>query len=163
MTDFMHVFRTLRSQMWEEIGPYHKRKSCILYRQWVEQAGGRVRGLARKKRKNKEGLTTYESALDLANDDTPTAWQLQLVDLRLDLAPVLATYNLERSDPEHVDLLYGLLGKHPAVIHHYLSDFVFPETMRHQSLKISASGQALGGSLLFERRCGATAHLRFLT
>jgi hypothetical protein len=31
---------------------------------------------------------------------------------------------------------------------------VFPEVMRHQGLKISSSGQELGGDLLFHRRLG---------
>ena len=40
----------------------------------------------------------------------------------------------------------------PLVIEHYLYEFVFPEVMRFQGLKISACGQELGGEMLFDQR-----------
>ena len=36
-----------------------------------------------------------------------------------------------------------------AVIHWYLEEIIFPRFMEHQRLKLSASGQELGGSMLF--------------
>jgi hypothetical protein len=70
---------------------------------------------------------------------TDDIWPLRLVDLK---------------DDEQFSTLYDLLGRLPQVVYHYLSTFVFPETMRHQGLKLSASGQDLGGEMLFGRRLG---------
>merc|ERR1719223_29352 len=70
-------------------------------------------------------------------DEFDDIWPLQLIDLR---------------DDEQFDLLYRLLRFSPLVIQHYLYEFVFPEVMRFQGLKISACGQSLGGEILFEQR-----------
>ncbi len=40
------------------------------------------------------------------------------------------------------------------VFNRYLNEFIFPAYMRHQIVKLSASGQALGGDMLFGRRIG---------
>ena len=40
------------------------------------------------------------------------------------------------------------------MIKFYLDRFIFPIICRHQGMKISSSGQALGGNLLFNRRLG---------
>ena len=48
----------------------------------------------------------------------------------------------------------SLVANKSVVIHRYLSRSVFPENMRSQRKKISASGQAVGGDMLFERRVG---------
>ena len=53
-----------------------------------------------------------------------------------------------------VGLLFRLLRKLPHVAQYYLYEFVFPVTCRHQGLKLSACGQALGGELLFRQRFG---------
>lgn len=44
--------------------------------------------------------------------------------------------------------------KLPDVIHWYLNEFIFPAYMRHQVIKLSSSGQELGGDMLFSRRIG---------
>ena len=51
------------------------------------------------------------------------------------------------------ELLFALRDL-PATIHHLLENVVFPSFMQHQLLKLSASGQELGGSMLFGRRLG---------
>ena len=56
--------------------------------------------------------------------------------------------------PSQVDLLYRLLFKLPHIIESYLDTFIFPLTMLHQSMKLSASGQELGGDLLFSKKLG---------
>ena len=70
-------------------------------------------------------------------------------------APTLGIYPLDQfqlDDDAAVRAAYALWGHYPPVIHHYLRVHVFPRVMRCQELKISASGQALGSSLLFESR-----------
>ena len=61
---------------------------------------------------------------------------------------------LDVHDTEQVDLLYSLLARLPHIIHSYLSDYIFPEMMRFQDLRLSANGQELGGDLIFQRRLG---------
>ena len=48
-------------------------------------------------------------------------WPLHLVDL---------------GDPEQMGVLYRLLRHSPMVVEHYLSEFVFPQTCRHQGVKL---------------------------
>ena len=66
-------------------------------------------------------------------------WPLHLVDAK---------------DKEQELVLFALLGRLPQVIFWYLDQHVFPLTMRFQPSKLSASGQELGGDLLFRCRIG---------
>jgi hypothetical protein len=66
-------------------------------------------------------------------------WPLHLLDLK---------------DDHHMGVTYNLLRNIPQVIEYYLDSFVFPLTMEHHHEKISASGQDLGGEMLFGRRVG---------
>ncbi len=50
--------------------------------------------------------------------------------------------------------LFELWKSEPLVIHDYLTRFIFPSYMKSQKMKISASGQAVGGEMLFKRRVG---------
>eukprot|EP01052_Picozoa_sp_SAG31_P000387 SAG31_NODE_12_length_38498_cov_21.161671_3_plen_274_part_00 len=94
MTDFMQKLTDLREEMQDEVGPYHKRAACLKFQEWVEAAGGRVRGT------RLQSKTTIDEAVDAVHqeDATTTAlipkydsiWPLQLLDLH---------------DPEQVDLL----------------------------------------------------------
>ena len=61
---------------------------------------------------------------------------------------------LQRSNADQMDRLYGLWRREPHAIHHFLGASVMPTHMRTQRLKISASGQAVGGDMLFPRRVG---------
>jgi hypothetical protein len=46
----------------------------------------------------------------------------------------------------------------PHVTEWYLDAVVFPATMEHQNLQLSASGHDLGGDVLFARRLGFSWH-----
>ena len=61
---------------------------------------------------------------------------------------------LDLADPELVDELHGLLAKLPHVIWYYLHEHIFPELLHFQVIKLSASGQDLGGNILFPLRLG---------
>lgn len=61
---------------------------------------------------------------------------------------------LQKSNEEQMDKLYNLITLEPLVIHHYLQKTIFPLHMRSQRMKISASGQAVGGDMLVGRRVG---------
>ena len=61
---------------------------------------------------------------------------------------------LRRSNNAHMKPLFQLLHRLPSFIHAYLQEFIFPQYMRHKKSKLSASGQELGGAMLFGRRIG---------
>ena len=61
---------------------------------------------------------------------------------------------LQKSNDEQMDKLFALWRTEPLVVHHYLETLVFPTHMRSQRLKISASGQSIGGDMLFDQRVG---------
>ena len=60
----------------------------------------------------------------------------------------------EQSNEEQVNRLYELLHKLPTAIHYYLHEIIFPTYTQHQHVKLSSSGQELGGSMLFPARIG---------
>jgi hypothetical protein len=141
-TDFENVLLTLREQLDAEFGPYHKRPSALMYKAWVEGAGGKVRG---PREGEEEASNDLEGEFFKApigrtggrgSDDI---WPLHLLDLK---------------DEQHMKVTYKLLQNLPHVIQYYLDNFVFPLTMEHHHEKISASGQDLGGEMLFGKRVG---------
>ena len=111
------------------MGPYKKRRACIQYVQWIELAGGSVRGFS----------VGEANAGTLSDTRFQYVWQLQVVNPK---------------DDTHIEVLYDMLHKLPEVLLTYMSEHVFPECMNFQPSKLSASGQELGGSLLFRNRLG---------
>jgi hypothetical protein len=61
---------------------------------------------------------------------------------------------LQKSNKEQMDKLFELIRYEPLVIHYYLQRTIFPLYMRSQRMKISASGQAVGGDMLVGKRVG---------
>ena len=144
MADFQNVIMELREKLDSEFGPYHKRPSALRYKAWVEEAGGKVRGPREGESDNGQGddISAYKRAPighKAGGRGADDIWPLHLLDLR---------------DENHMGVTYGLLHSRPKVIQYYLDQFVFPLTMEHHHEKISASGQDLGGDMLFGRRVG---------
>ena len=138
-SDFITVINELREKMDSEIGPYHKRPSALRFASWVEFAGGKVRGPKKSERINgddSDAAFEYVARRSHASDEI---WPLHLVDTK---------------DEEHMQTTFNLLGNCPVVMEYYLDSFVFPLTLEHHLDKISASGQDLGGDMLFKRRVG---------
>lgn len=129
------VIALLRSDFEKEVGPFPLRKSSLLYESWVQQAGGKIKG-------SRMAATAAEG--------TPSTQELSMEDERV----VVPLWLLKQSNDEQMTKLYELLRKLPACIHWLLEQVVFPSFMQHQLLKLSASGQELGGSMLFGRRIG---------
>ena len=119
------VVGLLRTEFEKEVGPFHLRKSAQLYVEWVAQAGGVIKG--------------SPAAADGSVDE-----ELVVVPLWL----------LKQSNDEQMGKLFRLLRKLPSTIHHYLENVIFPTFMMQQGLKLSASGQELGGAMLFDKRVG---------
>ena len=61
---------------------------------------------------------------------------------------------LQKSNEEQMTKLFELIKFEPLVIHYYLQKSIFPLHMRSQRMKISASGQAVGGDMLVGKRVG---------
>ena len=151
LTDFVQVMKELRARMGSETGPYKKRSACRLFARWVGLAGGRVRGFAKPKadidylEHEKENLrefirrAAYLGGRRSDEEMFQDIWPLQLIDLQ---------------DEEQVHVLFRLLQNLPHIVEYYLNEFVFPVTTRHQGLKLTSCGQALGGNLLFKQRLG---------
>ena len=142
-SDFENVLMELREQLDSEFGPYHKRPAALKYKAWVEEAGGKVRG-PREGEENPgendlEGEFFKAPVGRVGARGSDDIWPLHLLDLK---------------DEQHMSVTYDLLHKLPSVIYYYLHNFVFPLTMEHHHDKVSASGQDLGGDMLFGRRLG---------
>jgi hypothetical protein len=144
--DFENCLLELREQLDSEYGPYHKRPSSLRYKVWVEAAGSKVRGPREGEAGEKEGEGDEADAFlrspmtgRIGGRGSDDIWPLHLLDLK---------------DDHHMGVTYNLLKNIPQVIEYYLDSFVFPLTMEHHHEKISASGQDLGGEMLFGRRVG---------
>lgn len=61
---------------------------------------------------------------------------------------------LDLSDENHLEVTYKLLKHSPTPLKFYLDTFVFPLVLEQHGEKIAASGQDLGGDMLFSRRVG---------
>ena len=175
------MLQTLRDEMTHQYGPYNKRAASQRFESWVKAAGGRVRGSKfereseeddriKKKRQEKERRKEEDKAkkaelqslfggpdllsasptglpeeagfgayINPVGEDALDIWPLRLIDC---------------NDDDQFQVLFGLLHKSPFVIHYYLTEIIFPMVMRHQNLKLSASGQELGGDMLFGSRLG---------
>ena len=167
-----------------EIGPPEERAAFARHVQWVLHSGGTVRGLdlAASARANQGGIAalsglaaqlpqlhgTLRGQADPARRLEPCSGQW------LAQEGFLARYGglkewatassegleavqlkfLQQSNEDQMQTLYTLWRKAPRVIHRYLSRSIFPVHMRSQRTKISASGQAVGGDMLFGRRVG---------
>jgi hypothetical protein len=108
----------------------------------VEAAGGKVRG-PKKQESNVAEVdeeTEFLAAPAYAGvRPTDDIWPLHLLDL---------------SDDNHLDITYKLLKGSPLLLKYYLDTFVFPLVLENHGEKIAASGQDLGGDMLFSRRVG---------
>jgi hypothetical protein len=143
-TDFENVMTALREQLDAEFGPYHKRAASLKFKAWVEEAGGKVRGPREGEDKDPDDpdAMVFKAPIGGAGKGGRGAddiWPLHLLDLK---------------DDQHMSVTYNLLKWVPQVMHYYLDSFVFPLTMEHHHDKISASGQDLGGEMLFGKRVG---------
>ena len=147
------VIALLRADFEKEVGPFPLRKSSLLYESWVRQAGGLIKG-----RSAQRGVGTAAGAVASAGAGATDADTAPVVEMdddpNLDERVVVPLWLLKQSNDEQMNKLYELLRKLPACLHWLLEQVVFPSFMQHQLLKLSASGQDLGGEMLFGQRIG---------
>ena len=70
------------------------------------------------------------------------------------ITEVVALHLLKIADDNQMQALYKLLRFAAPVIDFYIQEHVFPTFLKYQSVKISASGQEIGGDMLFKTRVG---------
>ena len=143
-SDFHDIIASLRSTLTKEIGPYQSRKSTVRYNRFVTAAGGRIRGqqVYRDEEDEQKATPDGRKQRDRRSSAGADDERVEVVALRL----------LKRSNEEQMRALYQLLRLLPDLIHWYLLEFIFPAEMRHQVTKLQASGQDLGGEMLFPVR-----------
>lgn len=141
--DFNEIITEIRAQLTKEVGPVKTRKASILYEHWVIEAGGHLKG-------HDEPLL-HDGKYDEFDEKHPDEGTEMEVDDEKEVVPLRL---LKRSDEEQMQKLFKLLRESPHVIDYYMKEMVFPTFMRHQTVKLSASGQEIGGDILFKRRVG---------
>ena len=134
--DYNDVTDRLTAQFSNEIGPARDRVSSLRHEKWVWAAGGKIRGL----KATRDGL--------------PWAEHENLSEEKLGEKEVVQLKFLQKSNMEQMERLFNLIKLEPSVVHHYLQNMIFPQYMRSQREKISASGQAVGGDMLVMKRVG---------
>jgi len=137
--DFCEIIDSMHSSLSKELGPYLKRPSVLRYARWVHEAAGQIRG--------ESPPLVAPSAATTADDEEG----VEVIDTRPEVMPLRL---LKRSNVDHMQALFDLVIREPLVIQWYLNDFVFPAHLRHQKIKLSASGVEVGGDMLFSRRVG---------
>jgi hypothetical protein len=136
--DFGELVSHLRVELSAEVGPLRDRKSYLMWEAWVAGAGGKIRGAA-----------LSPAAVELDEDGEPI-----LAEEAEDEGEVVSLWLLKRSDDRQMAKAFRLLRRHPPVVDYVLTTMIYPIYLRYQRTKISASGQELGGSMLFPRRVG---------
>ena len=134
--DYIDIVDSLTSEFTREIGPAKDRSSNLRHEKWVHAAGGSIRGL----KATQDGRPWNFDP----NDDEDARSKKEVVQLKF----------LQKSNQEQMDKLYALLKLEPSVVHDYLQKSIFPVHMRSQRMKISASGQTVGGDMLVGKRVG---------
>ena len=137
--DFAELVDSLTSEFVQEIGPARDRPASRRHESWVLAAGGKIRGL---------------TSVAIANgDSTGDALGEPVVD-NAGGTEVVQLKFLQKSNKEQMSKLFKLWRLEPLAIHYYLTKFIFPTYMLSQKIKLSASGQAVGGDMLVGRRAG---------
>jgi len=144
-SDFVEIIAQVCEDVKKEPGKWKDRKTVKLYNSWIKEAGGSVVGKAEYRdlvrmptiSLGRQGSHTSDDGQGL---DGPT----KVVSLML----------LKQSNNEHMKPLFKMLKGLPDLIYYYLNIFLFPTYMRMQKLKLSNSGQELGGDALFRARVG---------
>ena len=128
--DFAEALEKLVQDFELESGPHAERRSAELFALWVGLCGGVV-----------EAPGAAHASGGVAAEVEPHKRFLPL-------------QMLDRSDPLQTEPLFELFRTCPEFICWYLHELTFPTFMRFQEEKLSASGQDMGGSILFSRRIG---------
>ena len=144
-TDVTHILTSLKAAAADEMGPEHLRPSAILFDRWIQHAyKHRAAVLHKQQRRASAAVDTVFHRQDSQEAEVALAAHSRILPLS----------KLQLSDAQQVHSLFLLLRRLPSLALHYLSSYVFPTCMVSQVMQLSASGQELGGSMLFDNRVG---------
>eukprot|EP00397_Hematodinium_sp_SG-2012_P000007 GEMP01000007.1.p1 GENE.GEMP01000007.1~~GEMP01000007.1.p1 ORF type:complete len:5820 (+),score=1409.10 GEMP01000007.1:169-17628(+) len=142
-SDFTEMIDNLQISFASELGPVHERPSALRLKQWVEEMDAEVCGVT----------SLDDDDEDEENGTKKTISGGKKTDL-VGKVRVMPLHLLQRSNSEQMDDLYNLLKQSPSAIQWYLLEFIFPTYMTFQEIKLSSSGQDIGGSMICKHRIG---------
>jgi len=134
--DLRKVVQDLQRQMNEGTGPISLREPCATFKRWVDNSLAYMKLLEERKKGQREGKEEKKKQ----EDEEPEEYIMELPMFQL-------------GDNFQMDALFRRLQHFPPTVHHYL-EMVFEKVLQHSKHKLSASGQELGGDVLFRQRFG---------
>ncbi|KAK9171353.1 EF-hand calcium-binding domain-containing protein [Cryptosporidium meleagridis] len=171
--DIYHLLDSQKRSCQGGFGQLKDRPSVLEFNKWVKLSGGRVRGTKRDQLKNmisslncvnveknnripdlisnvenQSEENNFQRNKKMNNNNNKNRSQIDQICL---LWP-LDVINLQ--DHEQLEQLYQLLRFQPLAIKAFLGRLVFPELLEYSEKQISASGQEIGGEMLFSTRLG---------
>eukprot|EP00467_Chlorarachnion_reptans_P010822 CAMPEP_0114525784 /NCGR_PEP_ID=MMETSP0109-20121206/22631_1 /TAXON_ID=29199 /ORGANISM="Chlorarachnion reptans, Strain CCCM449" /LENGTH=5518 /DNA_ID=CAMNT_0001707433 /DNA_START=63 /DNA_END=16619 /DNA_ORIENTATION=+ len=129
--DVRAVAQQLKETLVTEQGPYPQRPSRMQFQDWLEFAR-----LARETKTKREDADNVKSSKDSESYE------------------VLPLELFQYQDDKQLDVLHRVVGGLPDAVSFFLRERVFDRVMRHQSIKLRASGADLGSDVLFGLRLG---------
>ena len=132
--DLKVVMKSLKSDLQHEPGRMEHRPTRVLFSDWLSRADN-----------------DYIRVLDSLKLSADARRSL------LNASPSQAVLPLELAQPREetqFNAMFSALRRSPEVISHYLRHHVFMEVMRHQDIKLTATGVDLGSDMLFGVRLG---------
>lgn len=165
LADLRRVVTTLQEKLQRELGPPALRPSALLFKQWLQEAS------VAPPRLRSERSEIFGSPLTLARQlsrqlSSPSASSASRAKATFTFAlgddadrdedesdlPELAV--LKTGDTVQMNGLFRSLARLPSVVEHYVCSHVFATCLDYHRTSLQASGQELGGSMLFGRRLG---------
>ena len=152
MSDLRRVVSQLQRDMRNEIGPMSARPSSVLFQQWIDK------GERFKKVQEHKTPTLIRSNSEKTAEMNRLAAERAIREAEakhgVKYGAIVPLPIFQLADKHQMQSLFERVYKLPELVHHYIEKIVFPSVLQHQMLKLSASGQELGGSMLFSRRFG---------
>ena len=167
-SDVRRVISSLQRQMRNQIGPFSQRPASILFESWATK--GKIfaqilhaKQVADEEAEYKQSLIAgagqmsdvgASASSSSSSSSAAPAIASPRPPRKLKLAPIVPLSIFQLSDRLQMRALFTRVRHLPDLVHFYLQQQVFPAVLQHQTTKLSASGQELGGSMLFDLRFG---------
>jgi hypothetical protein len=142
-SDVRDLVLKLQEESHNEGGSMKDRASVKLFHDWVELAKTMKAELQAEKKKKE-----LQQRGEIQDDEQ----EKENEEDEEDIIPPLNQFQPSRDSS--ILSLWKLIRKVPAVLHYYLDYLVFPTVLKHQILKLTASGHDLGSEMLFRARVG---------
>ncbi len=140
LSDIIKIAGLLKSQFQQEPGPEETRKANVLFESWV---------LASERLRIRSCFSNQNLAMPLSIED-----EEKLLRIERSKRQIVPLSMLQLVDGAQLELLHEHFRLLPPVIYFALQNLVFPEALFYYAQNLSASGQELGGDILFGLRLG---------